>query len=130
MFLPQKLQNAVTHHLFAAPRSFRDDTADALTCGVTFAADAFAYGSSATVEPGSQVHCPNCRRWHLAIKPYDIGTEYTLRGHQLLTSPIGIPSNLLQHPNDPVKSCGEPYGPMFRDDVRIPLPHRSKGQIG
>jgi hypothetical protein len=26
---------------------------------------------------GSQVRCPHCRRWHLAIKPYAEGTDYT-----------------------------------------------------
>jgi hypothetical protein len=29
------------------------------------------------LQPGSQIRCPHCRRWHPAIKPYDVGTEYT-----------------------------------------------------
>ena len=29
------------------------------------------------LQPGSQVRCPHCRRWHPAIKPYTEGTDYT-----------------------------------------------------
>jgi len=31
------------------------------------------------LQPGFQVRCPHCHRWHPAIKSYDVGTEYTLR---------------------------------------------------
>jgi len=30
------------------------------------------------LRPGSQVRCPHCRRWHLAIRPYTQGTDYTV----------------------------------------------------
>jgi hypothetical protein len=30
------------------------------------------------LQPGSQVRCPYCRRFHPAIKPYTEGTDYTV----------------------------------------------------
>ena len=41
--------------------------------------DADAMNSQPRLQPGVQVRCPRCRRPHPLIKPYDSGTEYTLR---------------------------------------------------
>lgn len=29
------------------------------------------------LHPGLRIRCPHCRQWHPAIRPYNVGTEYT-----------------------------------------------------
>ena len=36
-------------------------------------------GHQPRLQPGSQIHCPHCRRWHDVIAVHTIGTDYTIK---------------------------------------------------
>jgi len=51
------------------------------------------------LEPGHELHCPHCRRWHPVYKPHTEGTEATVtmayfdcRGLRYFAGFIGSPS--------------------------------------
>ena len=51
------------------------------------------------IEPGDEIRCPHCRRWHPVVQRHQAGTEYTRRmlyfvchGGDYYGGQIGTPS--------------------------------------
>jgi hypothetical protein len=49
-----------------------------LTHTVTLASDTASMDNPPSLQPGSQVRCPRCRRWHDVIAVHTEGTAYTI----------------------------------------------------
>ncbi len=32
---------------------------------------------SKALQPGHELHCPHCRKWHRVVRKYTVGTDYT-----------------------------------------------------
>ncbi len=48
-----------------------------LTCAVPGTGESAVTGTTPRLQPGAEIRCPHCRRWHPVISKHTDGTEYT-----------------------------------------------------